>query len=125
MLFIMGGYTAQFLKEHSRASGSPLLAHGREDAGHFAEGPRAEAWRDPAPSPLAQVPVFCFKSLGSSSDSRAWRPHCWRACLLLPGENKLNGAGMEGASSLPLARALALPPPLFPTCSLHSDAEEG
>lgn len=65
MLFIMGGYTTQFLKEHSRASGSPLLAHGREDAGHFAEGPRAEAWRDPAPSPLAQVPVFCFKSLAA------------------------------------------------------------
>lgn len=101
----LGGGTTENAVYHGRlhrpvpqgaqpSSGSSLLAHGREDAGHFAEDPRAEAWRDPAPSPLAQAgPCVLFQESGSLSDPRAWRPHCWRACLLLPGENKLNGAG--------------------------------
>lgn len=49
-------------------SGSPLLAHGKEDAGHFGEDPRAEAWRDPPPQPLPLprlAPAFCFKSLAA------------------------------------------------------------
>lgn len=77
MLFIMGVYTARFLKEQSRALAPLLVAHGRADTDHFVQDRGAEAL---VRLPLAQAGLcVCFKSL-AALDPRAWRPRCSRAC---------------------------------------------
>lgn len=71
----------------------PAVSSWKRGRWPFCGGPQGRSME--RPRPLASCPGSCvlFQESGSLSDSRAWRPHCWRACLLLPGENKLNGAG--------------------------------